>query len=797
MALSKNRKEKLAEEMSERKFYECIEMERAKIDQRNKFRNLHRYMQIQRKQMDDDDRAEKEKQLLIREAEVKREEKLAQEMDKMKRKEIKELRMRQILRENCPELRDLESKLRAAYVNKQLLTQLKEKEALKLEEKLKEKKVQEVLSQARMSEEEFQIKEAEAQIKRKAEYKQALQDQMILREKTRRHLYEEFLKEKKMIDDIIQRIHEEDERMLEEKWCKVQKTQEEMLAFKAAQKIWKEKRKLALEEENRRIEEYLQMKAREEHMKTVHEHKKNQLKEKLTEDLARQLYTSQMKKREREYIRQELAEREFQEQIEERHKADVEAQIRQRIDLQEVLEKQMQDRRERVRQEQKEEQLYKEQVLAKLMEDQKLEQMSAQKKRMKMLQLKRDVEDMMKERRQRIAEEMQEKIRLIEEEKKVAVKRREIIEEERLKMLKEHAKNLIGHIPRGVLREDDLEHLGDAVADVYLTFTASQANSSVETICIHIKCPAYKTNEDECPLGYIGDSLTGECIPNCGTPCNNSVCSYCYYPIINISAPITLPDEEGLNVLNVETCDRPFCPRKTDFCINTYVIHPYVRYQCIPRCDWNSCEEGWCSWEGTCECRIGYRPDPLNPRRCTRFPPHYLSWLAAVESFQFSIGKPVCEYDNISNVMVCECSKNYKFRDGSFICELELDDDRVATSTSIRILRNMSFVRTEKVIYGETSFYVTVPILAGTNIILTSIVIVLVFFMVKAKREVPKPTIPESRTEEIYDECYYSIPKIDDQQEKPPDHRQLTWPNLTEDHIRQLQERIAEHRRYL
>lgn len=65
---------------------------------------------------------------------------------------------------------------------------------------------------ARVSQEEFLNKEAEEEIKRKAEYKQALQDQMILREKTKRYLYEEFLREKKMIDDIIQRIHEEDER---------------------------------------------------------------------------------------------------------------------------------------------------------------------------------------------------------------------------------------------------------------------------------------------------------------------------------------------------------------------------------------------------------------------------------------------------------------------------------------------------------------------------------------------------------------------------------------------------------
>lgn len=61
-----------------------------------------------------------------------------------------------------------------------------------------------------------------------------------------------------MLDDIIQRIHEEDERALEEKMCKMQKTREEMMAFKAAQQVWKKREKDALEEENRKIQEYLQ-----------------------------------------------------------------------------------------------------------------------------------------------------------------------------------------------------------------------------------------------------------------------------------------------------------------------------------------------------------------------------------------------------------------------------------------------------------------------------------------------------------------------------------------------------------
>lgn len=110
-------------------------------------------------------------------------------------------------------------------------------------------------------EEEWRKTKAEEDLIKKAHYKQELQDQIILREKSRRQAYEEFLREKKLIDDIIQRIHDEDERELANKMCKLQKTKEEIVAFREAHEFWKKKKKEEIEEENRQIQEYLMSKA--------------------------------------------------------------------------------------------------------------------------------------------------------------------------------------------------------------------------------------------------------------------------------------------------------------------------------------------------------------------------------------------------------------------------------------------------------------------------------------------------------------------------------------------------------
>lgn len=50
--------------------------------------------------------------------------------------------------------------------------------------------------------------------------------------------------------------------------------------------------------------------------------------------------------------------------------------------------------------------------------------------------------------------------------------RRKLIEEERLRMLKQHASKLIGYLPRGVLREDDLLHLGPDFIEEFKKFRA-------------------------------------------------------------------------------------------------------------------------------------------------------------------------------------------------------------------------------------------------------------------------------------------------------------------------------------
>jgi len=468
MDLSQSTKDGIRDQQIEHaKKEDQLQLVKVQMEQKTRFGNLVRFMNKQKREFEDEQEIYvRKEQAALNEYQHERENSLARELDSIKRDEIRQLKLRQQLRENSHELRDLERKLKAAYVNKELAAQIAQKEADKINDKIEAQRTYEIMQEAIIREEELKRTMAEEDILKKAQYKQELQEQIILGEKSKRYLYEEFLREKKMIDDIIQRIHDEDERMIQEKMCKMMKTRQEMMAFKAAQDRWKQKKKEEIERENQRIKEFLEKKSADVSKRLEEKKKKEEAKAIIQESLAKQIYEERVRKKERDDILMELMLEEQKEEQDRRYRQDVEKHIRQKLEIRESLGVQVKEREEKLRQEAAEDTKYKEQLLEKMAEDERLEQMSAQKKRMRMLQLRRDVEQMMIDRRQKRAEDMQLLIKLKEQDDKEIEDRRKIIEEERIQLLKEHVKNLIGYLPKGLLKPDDLPYLGSDIVDV-------------------------------------------------------------------------------------------------------------------------------------------------------------------------------------------------------------------------------------------------------------------------------------------------------------------------------------------
>lgn len=118
-------------------------------------------------------------------------------------------RMAQQIRENSQELRELETRIRAIYVNKTLQNQLAEHEKQRLEEKLQLKQELQAMKIREADEfEKFQKLKKEKHLKQ-MEHRKELQEQINHKQMMRKILYEEFLKEKLIIDEILERLQKE------------------------------------------------------------------------------------------------------------------------------------------------------------------------------------------------------------------------------------------------------------------------------------------------------------------------------------------------------------------------------------------------------------------------------------------------------------------------------------------------------------------------------------------------------------------------------------------------------------
>ncbi|KFQ57537.1 Meiosis-specific nuclear structural protein 1, partial [Pelecanus crispus] len=397
-----------------------------------------------------------------RELQLEQEERLAAELARLNHEKLKDEKMRQQVRENSLELRELEKKLKSAYMNKERAAQITEKEALQHEKTKCEAEI------ARKMKEEYErvIKEeSSAQLKRNKEkimYQQELEKQLEEQERKKQGAYEEFLREKLMIDEIVRKIYEEDQMEKQLKLDKMRATQMYIEEFKKEQAVWKRRKWEEMEEENRKIMEFANIQRQREEDRMAKVRDTEEKKQRLQSMIAQNLEREQQKREELEQIRQELY---LEEQVEAERKkemAEIEKRIRQRLDLRQTYEEQFALKEVARQAMQEEEAAFRQQMLAKFAEDDRIEQMNAQKRRMKQLEHKRAVEKLIEDRRKQFIADKERELeeRQLEERRQENI--RAIVEEERQKLLKEHASKLLGYLPRGILKDEhDINMLGE------------------------------------------------------------------------------------------------------------------------------------------------------------------------------------------------------------------------------------------------------------------------------------------------------------------------------------------------
>ncbi|UJR33162.1 hypothetical protein I4U23_020618 [Adineta vaga] len=390
------------------------------------------------------------------------EERLAKELERIKLDKLRDEKMRQQIRETSIELRDLESKLRAAYVQKERTGQMAEKQALKFDSYLEDAEIaRRMRSETDKAEEDRRKREITRQ-QEMIRYKQDLQHQLEERELNKQKAYEEFLREKLVIDEIVRKIYEEDQRETERKLERQRATRDFIAEFKTKREQWKIMERQRMEEENRRIKEYARTQEQRQEVAKAEKRARENALDKVQRALGEQIKRDREDREEQELVRQELYLEEQEQAIRRRERDEMEVRIKQRLELQRERDEQIQFKRVRDDEVKQEEERFRQQLMAKFAEDDRIEQMNAQKRRMKQMEHKKAVDALLEERRHQMAFDKQREVDERAQAERLDQMRKDIIEEERIKLLREHAHRLLGYLPKGVIRDEkDLDHLGN------------------------------------------------------------------------------------------------------------------------------------------------------------------------------------------------------------------------------------------------------------------------------------------------------------------------------------------------
>lgn len=370
-----------------------------------------------------------------------------------------EAKYRQQVRENNQELRELESKLRTAYVSKALAAQKAEKEALELQEKLQTKKECEEMEKERLRDLETIEKEKKLNREQKQQLRKALEDQIVSSHQANQVLYEEFLRDKFYLDNIARKVQEELLQELQKKIEMKKQTKKEMEEFKEIKKLWEKKQKTEMDEENQRIQEYCQLRDRkiqeeEKRRKQLEENRMN-----LNEKMASELWDLEKKKLEREVLLQDLYAFEMSEKEDEITRKKIEQQFRKRIETRLALERQLMEQYYIAQKKIQTDKEFKDEQMNLMAERDRIDQLTNERRRQKIIDHRREILEMLEERKVKKAQDLAESVKIQQLHEKEEQRKQEIIEEERIKMLKEHAETLVGFFPPGVLKKTDSVHL--------------------------------------------------------------------------------------------------------------------------------------------------------------------------------------------------------------------------------------------------------------------------------------------------------------------------------------------------
>ncbi|CAB3260764.1 unnamed protein product [Arctia plantaginis] len=389
---------------------------------------------------------------------------LGVEIEKVRHEEICNLARRHYLRQRDPSLRVLEKKLQAGYVCRDLQQQILHNQYKKLQEKAEANQANDYLLKALYNDFEAKEKEDREKMEQTTQYCKELQQQLVNRQLQKQCQYEETLIEKKMLEEVMRTLADEDQRELKQKKDLTEKTRKEMVTFQKAREAWREKQKKMVILEEKEIEEQLKMLGDRSVAVIAERERKQKIKEELNDKVAAKIMADEAARLERINLikllqEQELLEKNVQDDILAKEK-----QERVRKDTMDALTAQMENKKKVAADMKEKEVKFRKENEAKMAADMAEEREKELKKREK---AKLYSQELLKQiAANRVKKEKEEKLEAQRADYVWECDRkwRAEVSGERRRMVAEHAPALLGYLQAGVLQRADLPALGAGAA---------------------------------------------------------------------------------------------------------------------------------------------------------------------------------------------------------------------------------------------------------------------------------------------------------------------------------------------
>eukprot|EP00762_Andalucia_godoyi_P004021 ANDGO_05647.mRNA.1 hypothetical protein len=364
---------------------------------------------------------------------------------------------------DAPELRSLRARLDAALVEQEQARQIAVKRAAT--DAIKQEVIVDGAERKRMQAEYEADKQRRRDLEAEKKRMQAEALEAQLNQQQERALQAamaEFAADKMAVDAVVARLAAEDAAeasrnadrrlMMRNAMADQQRERNEMRAGELARQ----------RAEDEAVAAYLRAKAAQEAEEAAQKQARRDEMQRIQEAQSAHLAGLRAEEEEMQMLRTELQIAEAEEAARRAEIDRRERMARFKIEMQAAYAHAQRIKDERLRAEAAEEEKLRQQMLAKFADDDRIEQLNAQRRRQKQIEHKHQVEQLLEERRARLADERRREAEDEAARKREEQERAEIIQQERQRLLREYAQKLVGHLPPGVfLSEEDLSVLPD------------------------------------------------------------------------------------------------------------------------------------------------------------------------------------------------------------------------------------------------------------------------------------------------------------------------------------------------